>query len=84
MALSRNDKAQILEAYFNKTISKDEMEFLLEHGKAIAPNEWVYSNEEERKQQEQKRELISRVFGHSFPGIEWIGIKKKYCIDIFH
>lgn len=74
MALSRNDKAQILEAYFDKTISKDEMEFLLKHGKAITPIEWVYSNEEEKRKQEQKRELISRVFGHTISGIEWIFI----------
>lgn len=72
MALSRNDKARILEAYFDRTISKDEMEFLLRHGKAITPTEWVYSNEEEKRKQEQKREFISRVFGHSFPKIEWV------------
>ena len=72
MALSRNDKARILEAYFGKAISKDEMEFLLKHGKAISPKEWVYSNEEGKRKQKQKRELISRVFGHSFPKIEWV------------
>lgn len=72
MALFRNDKARILEAYFEKSISKEEMKFLLKHGKAISPIEWVYSNEEEKKKQEQKRELISRVFGHSFPKIEWV------------
>lgn len=72
MALSRNDKAQILGAYFDRTISKDEMELLLRHGKAISPKEWVYLNEEEKRKQEQKRELISRVFGHSFPKIEWV------------
>lgn len=67
MAISRNNKARILEAYFGRAISKDEMEFLLRHDKAITPKDWVYSNEDEKKKQEQKRELISRVFGHSFP-----------------
>ncbi|WP_162419018.1 hypothetical protein [Cyclobacterium roseum] len=45
------------------------MEFLLANGKYIAPAEWVYSNEDEKRKQEQKRELISRVFGHSFLGL---------------
>lgn len=70
--MNRSDKIRILEAYFEKTISKKEMDFLLKHGKAIAPIEWVYKNENEKKKQEQKRELISKVFGHSFPKIEWI------------
>lgn len=77
MQISRNDKAKILEAYLEKSISKKEMEYLLKHGKAINPSEWVYSNKEERNQQEQKRGLISRVFGHSIPTIEWIGTNPK-------
>lgn len=72
MEVCKNDKAEILKAYFEKLISKDQMEFLLTHGKAIAPIEWVYSNEEGKKTQEQKRELISRVFGISYPKIEWV------------
>jgi len=72
MKVSRIDKAKILAAYLDKSISKEEMEYLLKHGMAIAPVEWVYANEEQQKQQEHKRELISRVFGHSFPKIEWI------------
>ncbi|SEJ19457.1 hypothetical protein SAMN05192553_102855 [Cyclobacterium xiamenense] len=72
MPVSRSDKAKILQAYFENTISKDEMEFLLANGKYIGPAEWVYSNEDEKNMQEQKRELISRVFGQSFPGIEWV------------
>lgn len=72
MEVYKNDKAEILKAYIEKLITKDQMEFLLKHGKAIAPIEWVYSNEEEKKIQEQKRELISRVFGISYPKIEWV------------
>jgi hypothetical protein len=72
MKASRNDKAKILAAYLRKSISIEEMGFLLKHGMAIAPVEWVYPNEEQRKQQEKKRELISRIFGYSFPKIEWI------------
>ena len=48
------------------------MEYLLTHGFGIAPTEWVYSNEKEKRLQEGKRELISKVFGHSFPKIEWV------------
>ncbi|EKB47782.1 hypothetical protein [Cecembia lonarensis] len=70
--MNKSDKTKILEAYLNKTIDKKEMKCLLKHGKAIAPIEWVYTNEDERKRQEEKRELISRVFGHSFPKIEWV------------
>ncbi|AKP50737.1 hypothetical protein [Cyclobacterium amurskyense] len=72
MAVSRNDKEQIVKAYFEKSIAKKEVESLLINGKAIAPKEWVYSNEEERIKQEQKRELISRVFGYSISEIEWV------------
>ncbi|WP_041934707.1 hypothetical protein [Cyclobacterium marinum] len=72
MTVSRKDKAKILKAYLEKSISKKEMGFLLKHGIAITPSEWIYFNEEQRKQQEQKRRLISRVYGHSFPGIEWV------------
>ena len=71
MAVSRNDKAKIVKAYIEKSISKKEMEYLLINGKAIAPKDWVYSSESERIRQEQKRELISRVFGYSISGIEW-------------
>ncbi|MFN3801342.1 hypothetical protein [Belliella pelovolcani] len=70
--MNKSDKIRILEAYFEKTISKEEMEFLLKHGKVIAPIEWVYTNEDEKKQRENERELISRVFGQSFPKIEWV------------
>tara|TARA_R110002111_G_scaffold74950_4_gene119051 strand:+ start:602 stop:841 length:240 start_codon:yes stop_codon:yes gene_type:complete len=72
MEVSRNDKAKIVKAYIEKTISKKEMEYLLNNGKAIAPKDWVYYNEEERIKQEQKRELKCRVFGHSIGGIEWV------------
>ena len=72
MVVSRNDKEQIVKAYFERSISKKEMEYLLINGKAIAPKEWVYSNEEERARQEQKRGLIRRVFGQSITGIEWV------------
>lgn len=71
MTVSRKDKAKILKAYLEKSITKKEMGFLLKHGIAIAPGEWVYANEEKKKQQEQKRRLISRIYGHSFPEIEW-------------
>lgn len=72
MAVSKEQKAQILKAYFDKSISKKEMETLLENSFAIHPMEWAYSNENERKEKEQKRDLISKVFGISFPRIEWV------------
>lgn len=73
----KKDKIRILEAYFEKTISKEEIKFLLMHGKSITPFEWIYKNEDERKIQEQKRELISKVFGQSFPKIIWVKSKNR-------
>lgn len=72
MAVSKIEKAMILKAYFEKSISKVDMKLLLSGGLSISPIEWVYSNEVEKREQNQKRELISKVFGHSFPKIEWI------------
>ncbi|MDO6437128.1 hypothetical protein Q4534_06920 [Cyclobacterium sp. 1_MG-2023] len=71
MAVSRNEKEQIVKAYLEKSITREEMDYLLRNGSAISPKEWVYYNEEEKTKQEQKRELISRVFGYSISGIEW-------------
>jgi hypothetical protein len=49
------------------------METLLNEGTAIHPTEWVYSNEEERRTQARKRELIQKVFGFGLiREIEWV------------
>ncbi len=72
MTVSKNEKAQILEAYFEKSISKSEMEILIQEGISIPPIDWVYSNEDDKLKKEQKRELIGKVFGFSFPKIEWV------------
>jgi hypothetical protein len=72
MTLSKAQKALILKAYFEKSISKIEMETLLNEGIAIHPTEWVYSNEVERRSQARKREMIQKVFGFGLiREIEW-------------
>ncbi|UJP65535.1 hypothetical protein [Mongoliitalea daihaiensis] len=63
------DKRKILEAYLDKTIDKEEMKFLFDHGIIVPPIQWVDSKE---KINDKKRELLSRVFGMTFPKIEWI------------
>jgi hypothetical protein len=78
MTLSKAQKALILKAYFDKSISKIEMETLLMAGIAIHPTEWVYSNEVERRSQARKREIIRKVFGFSLiPEIDWVGTKEN-------
>jgi hypothetical protein len=78
MALHKAQKALILKAYFEKSISKIEMETLLNEGIAIHPTEWVYSNEVERIAQARKREMIRKVFGFSLiPEIDWVGTKEN-------
>jgi hypothetical protein len=73
MTTSKAHKALILKAYFDKSITKQEMETLLMAGIAIHPTEWVYSNEVERRSQARKREMIEKVFGFGFiPEIEWV------------
>ena len=73
MALHKRQKALILKAFFESSISRDEMETLLMEGIAIHPTEWVYSNEVQRRSQARKREMIQKVFGYSLiPEIEWV------------
>jgi hypothetical protein len=72
MTVSKNEKARILEAYFEKSISKDEMEFLMKEGIHIPPIDWVYSNEEEQNQFDRKKELLERVFGVKSREIDWV------------
>jgi hypothetical protein len=72
MTVSKNEKARILEAYFDKSITKDEMELLLKKGIHIPPIDWIYSNQIEKFESEKRRDLISKVFGYSFPKIEWV------------
>lgn len=72
MELSKNQKLRILEAYFDKLISKNEMKYLLKVGITILPIEWVYSNDAEQRKNDKKRALLAKVFEISFPNIEWV------------
>jgi ribosome biogenesis protein Tsr3 len=73
MALHKRQKTLILKAFFESSISRDEMENFLNEGIAIHPTEWVYSNELERIAQARKRELIQKVFGFGLiREIEWV------------
>ncbi|GHB45643.1 hypothetical protein [Mongoliitalea lutea] len=67
------DKRKILEAYLDKTIDKEEMKFLLDNGLHIPIIEWIPAENKAKEEASQKRrELLSRVFGMTFPKIEWI------------
>lgn len=72
MIVCKNEKSRILQAYFDKNITKDEMEFLLEVGIIVQPIEWIYSNDAEQKKHEMKRELIEKDFGIVYLKIEWV------------
>ena len=69
MKLSKDQKAQILKAYFDKSISKDDMKFLFEVGLIIPPIQWVFQNQEEERKFDRKRELVGKVLGRTFPKI---------------
>ncbi|MDE0561325.1 hypothetical protein OU792_15100 [Algoriphagus sp. NF] len=70
--MTKFEKIKILDSYFQKTISKEDLKFLFEKGTAIPPIPWIKSNEEEQKEDDRKRELIENVFGVKLPKIEWI------------
>jgi hypothetical protein len=74
--MNKSDKTKILEAYFDKTINKEEMEFLLQVGTHVPPIEWINPNKKKKLNNDRKRELISKVFGRTFPKIVWIKSKQ--------
>ena len=76
--MTRIQKIKILEAYFQKAISKDGLEFLLKNGIVFPPIPWIYEDEEESKKEERKRELSCKVFGVSpFPKIKWADLNNE-------
>jgi hypothetical protein len=70
--VSKNDKVRILEAYFEKSISKDEMELLLKYGIVFSPIPWIFNDPERENQEAERRKLICRVFGLSDSKVEWV------------
>lgn len=73
MELSKNQKAQILEAYLDKRINKEEMKTLLRKGIIFPPIPWISDDLNESQEQEKIRALICMVFDFPFlPKIEWI------------
>lgn len=69
--MTKFEKIKILEAYSQKSISKEDMKFLFEKGIAIPPIAWIRDNKEEQKEDDRKRELLENVFGVKLPKIEW-------------
>jgi len=67
--MTKDQKIQLLKAFFEKSISKDDMKFLLEVGLSIPPIQWIFQNEEEEKKFDRKRELVSKVLGRPLPKI---------------
>ena len=72
MTVSKIEKSRILEAYFSKSITKQEMETLLIHGLVTSPIPWIFSTEAEQLKDRQRRQLIERVFGILYTKIEWV------------
>jgi hypothetical protein len=74
--MTKENKTRLLEAYFEKTISKEEMEFLLKNGTNVPAIDWIDPAKGKKESiNERKRELISKVFGRKFPKIVWISTK---------
>lgn len=67
--MTKDQKIQLLKAFFEKSISKDDMKFLLKVGLSIPPIQWIFKNEEEEKKFDRKRELVSKVLGRTLPKI---------------
>ncbi len=67
--VTKNQKIKIVKAYLDKSIDKEEMKFLFDHGITMPPIQW---QDEDAKNYEKKRELLNRAFGHSFPKIVWV------------
>jgi len=72
MTVSKIEKSRILEAYFSKSITKQEMETLLIHGLVTSPIPWIFSTEAEEIKDKQRRQLIERVFGLTDTEIKWV------------
>lgn len=70
--MTRLDKARILEAYFENSISKEEMEFLLEVGIICTPIPWIFDNQDEKRKDTKKRKLIESVFGIKNIEVKWV------------
>ncbi len=67
--MTKDQKIQLLKAFFEKSISKDDMKFLLEVGLSIPPIQWIFENEEEEQKFDRKRELVGKVLGRPLPKI---------------
>jgi len=67
--MTKDQKIQLLKAFFEKSISKNDMKFLFEVGLSIPPIQWIFKNEEEEKKFDRKRELVGKVLGRPLPKI---------------
>jgi hypothetical protein len=72
MTVSKIEKSRILEAYLNKSITKQEMETLLIHGIIMSPVSWIFATEAEQLKEKQSRQLICRIFGLTDTEINWV------------
>ena len=72
MTVSKNEKTRILEAYFEKAITKEEMEVLLIHGIVMSPISWIFATEAEQLKDKQRRQSICRIFGLTHTVIKWV------------
>jgi hypothetical protein len=72
MTVSKNEKSRILKAYFDKSISKIEMETLLIYGIVMSPVSWIFATEAEQLKDKQRRQLICRIFGLTDTEINWV------------
>jgi hypothetical protein len=72
MTVSKNEKSRILKAYFDKSITKQEMETLLIHGIVMSPVSWIFATEAEQLKDKQRRQLICRIFGLTDIQTNWV------------
>jgi len=72
MEVSKNEKSLILKAYFDKSITKQEMETLLIHGIIMSPVSWILPTETEQLKEKQRRQLICNIFGLTDTEIRWV------------
>jgi len=70
--MNKKQKALILQAYFDKAISKMELNTLLKHGIVFPPIPWVFDDMEQERQETQRRQLICRVFNLKDTVFKWV------------
>lgn len=70
--MNKDTKKQILKAYFEGRITKDDLRFIFEFGLICPPILWIYSSEKDQRKHERKQELAGKVLGYTPHKLEWV------------